>query len=200
MIAVLTGDIINSRSVHSSEWLPSLKSYLEELTTHKTQWEIYRGDSFQLEVPSEKALEIGLTIKALVKINRKIDVRIAIGIGEKEVQGEKITESYGTAFVNSGESFENLKNNTLNIQTPFIEFDDYFSVILPLISVISDNWTSVVAETIFHSLKNRNALQKDIAQLLNKNNSSINKSLKRGSYNEIVAVIDLFAKKINQYA
>src|SRR5690606_27441975 len=156
MVAVITGDIINSRKVSSESWLPKLKEYFASSIADSDNWEIYRGDSFQLEVGVEEALEIALCIKALIKSNNKIDVRMSIGIGEKDFKGKKITESYGTAYINSGESFERIKNNTLILKSPFSEFDDYFNPILKLLSFISNNWKPVTSETIFYALTHQN--------------------------------------------
>ena len=198
MIAVITGDIINSRKVTSEVWLPRLKHYLSQKVNDREKWEIYRGDSFQLETDLDKALDIVMSIKALIKSNNVVDVRMSIGIGDREFKGAKITESYGSAFINSGESFEKLKSNTLIIKTPFEEFDEYFNPILNLISFISDSWKPVTAETIFHTLNNRSLMQKEIAERLEKDSTTINKALKRGAYDELIQIINLFSKKISQ--
>lgn len=198
MIAVITGDIINSRKVNSEVWLPKLKEYFSKIILDTEKWEIYRGDSFQIEVEIENALEIAMCIKALIKSNNKIDVRMSIGIGEKNFKGKKITESYGTAYINSGESFEKMKNNTLILRSPFQEFDDYFNPILRLLSFISNNWKPITSETIFYSLTHRNLLQKEIAERLSKDKTTINKALKRGGYDEITEIMNLYSKKIQQ--
>ncbi|AOW10025.1 SatD family protein [Flavobacterium gilvum] len=198
MVAVITGDIINSRNVNSEIWLPKLKEYFSEITLTTKKWEIYRGDSFQIEVTPENALEIAIGIKALIKSNSKLDVRMSIGIGEKSFEGEKITESNGSAYINSGESFEKIKNNTLILKSPFQEFDDYLNPILRLLSFIGNNWKPVTSETIFYTLKNKELLQKEIAEKLSKDKTTINKALKRGGYDEITEILDLYSKKIKQ--
>lgn len=198
MVAVITGDIINSRKVNSEIWLPKLKEYFSKIILDNEKWEIYRGDSFQIEVETNNALEIAMCIKALIKSNSKIDVRMSIGIGEKNFKGKKITESYGTAYINSGESFEKIKNNTLILRSPFQEFDDYFNPILRLLSFISNNWKPVTSETIFYTLTHRELLQKEIAERLSKDKTTVNKALKRGGYDEIIEIIDLYTKKIQQ--
>lgn len=196
MIAVITGDIIHSRKVNSEIWLPRLKDFFQKNIDTNFSWEIYRGDSFQCETPVEKALEVALSIKSLIRSNQLIDVRMAIGIGTKNFQGETITESYGTAFINSGESFDALKVYTLNIKSPFEEFDACFNPILKLVSFISDNWKPATAETIHLSLTNKTLLQKEIAELLKKDATTINKALKRGAYEEILEIIALYNRKI----
>ena len=95
MIAIITGDIINSRDVPPSLWQPKLKAYFSTITSNSNHWEIYRGDSFQIEVSPEHALKVALCIKSLIKSNNIIDARMAIGVGEKDFDGKKITESFG---------------------------------------------------------------------------------------------------------
>ncbi len=198
MIAILTGDIINSRKVNPEDWLPQLKSFLIEITNNETEWEIYRGDSFQVQTTVEKALEIALSIKALIKINSKIDVRIAIGIGEVSFRGTKIIESNGSAFVNSGEAFEKLKNNTLTIKTPFNDINEQFNPILKLLCFTADGWKPVTSETIFFSLINKDLLQKEIAEKLKKDRTTVNRALKRGGYEEIIEILNLLNKKLSK--
>ncbi|MFZ1704575.1 MAG: hypothetical protein WAT79_09505 [Saprospiraceae bacterium] len=198
MVAVITGDIINSRKVNSEIWLPKLKEYFSKFILDAEKWEIYRGDSFQIEIETENALEIAMCIKALIKSNNQIDVRMSIGIGEKKFKGEKITESYGTAYVNSGDSFEKIKSNTLILKSQFLEFDEYFNPILRLLSFISNNWKPITSETIFYALTHRKLLQKEIAKLLSKDKSTVNKALKRGGYDEIIEIIDLYSNKIQK--
>lgn len=198
MIAVITGDIINSRKVKVETWQPKLKAYFSKISASAEHWEIYRGDSFQIAIKADKALEIALCIKSLIKYNSLIDVRMSIGIGNDSVEGEKVNQSVGTAHINSGESFEKLKSQTLIIKTPFPDFDEYFNSILKLVSFISNSWKPATSETIFEALTNRNLMQKEIAEKLNKDSTTVNKALKRGAYDEILEVIDLYSKKINQ--
>ena len=198
MIAVITGDIINSRAVTPEIWQPKLKEYLSTLVSNSQKWEIYRGDSFQLEVEVEQALEIVLCIKALIKSCNLIDVRMAIGIGEKDDENKKITESYGTAHIYSGEGFERLKSNTLLLKSPNAAFDNYFNPILRLVSFITDSWKPVTSETFFYALTNKGLKQKEMAERLGKDSTTINKALKRGAYDELMDTLDLFSKKAKE--
>ena len=67
MKAVITGDIINSRKVASALWMGDLKDILKDYGNEPKDWEIYRGDSFQLIINPVDALEIALLIKAAIK-------------------------------------------------------------------------------------------------------------------------------------
>src|SRR5688572_30345759 len=104
MTGILTGDIIGSRKAVTTEnWIVPLQIILNSFGTSPAQWEIYRGDSFQLEINDPEAtLEAAILIKSTVKKIKKMDVRIAIGIGEKTFHSDTITSSNGSAFVRSG--------------------------------------------------------------------------------------------------
>lgn len=198
MIAVITGDIVNSRSISPEEWQPQLKSFLKEKIKDPSKWEIYRGDSFQIETAVDTVLELVLSIKALVKHSSHIDVRMSIGIGEQEYTSTKVTQSYGAAFILSGEAFEELKDKTLYMKTNNQEFDDYFYPILRLVSFIADQWKPATAETVFYALQHKNKMQKEIAVLMNKDSTTINKALKRAAYDEINDVLKLYTNKVKQ--
>ena len=119
MIAIITGDMINSRKPTDLNWLEGLKKILGKYGQSPAQWEIYRGDQFQLEVAvPEEALHTAFLIKAYLK-TRKLDARMSIGLGEKNYAADKISESNGSAFVRSGDLFETLKKQklTLAVQT-----------------------------------------------------------------------------------
>ena len=55
MIAVITGDIINSQKSDSELWLPKLKELLGSWSTTPENWEVYRGDEFQLKCGQESS-------------------------------------------------------------------------------------------------------------------------------------------------
>src|SRR5690606_21941517 len=105
MIVIITGDIINSRQVNTRLWLPLLESALARYAAKKGKWEIYRGDSFQLELSTDQVFEAVIYIKSAMKSIQDLDVRMGIGIGEKDYEGESLKKSNGQAFVYSGETF-----------------------------------------------------------------------------------------------
>lgn len=83
MLAVIPGDIINSRKGDIENWISSLKEPLNQYAPEAENWEIYRGDSFQLSLTPEKAILVALHIKSTIKQSKLYDVRMAIGIGKK---------------------------------------------------------------------------------------------------------------------
>ncbi len=196
MTSVITGDIINSKESNPKNWLDALKGVLNNYGNEPKQWEIYRGDSFQLEVKPEEALETGILIKATIKQFKNTDVRLAIGIGNKKYTSEKITEANGTAFVNSGECFEQLKKNTLAIKSPFTAFDSQINIMLELAQLTMNNWTVTTAKLVKAALENPDFNQKELAKHFNKTQGNISQGLKRSGFDEILKMIHYYNSQI----
>lgn len=196
MIAVITGDIMNSRMGAPSEWLDNLKAVLSQYGKEPKQWEIYRGDSFQLTLSPEIALNAAFHIKSAIKLSPDHDVRMAIGLGDETSSASKITESNGQAYVRSGEGFEALKKNSLIIQSGNSELDEALNIMIGLAMLTANNWTSTAAKAIVTSLEHANKPQKVIAALLNKSQSSVSESLKRSGFDEIMQLNDYYKAQI----
>ncbi|MEC4114113.1 SatD family protein [Myroides pelagicus] len=196
MIAVITGDIVNSRSVDPNEWHIPLRNFLSKAITDQTKWEIYRGDSFQIQTDISSAFELMLLIKALIKQVPKLDVRMSLGIGESEYEVEKITESYGQAYINSGEAFEGLKDKTLLLKTPSKDFDEYFNPILGVVSFIADQWKPETARAFFYGLYYKDELQKEISEKMGINNTTLSRALKRAAFDELTSILNLYSNKV----
>lgn len=201
MTSILTADIINSRKTQDVSWLiNSLKKILNTYGESPKTWEIYRGDSFQLEINScENAFFTALQIKSALKSTENIDVRIGIGIGKKEFSTAKITESNGEVFINSGFAFDNyLKKQNLAIKTPWKEIDEELNIAFDLALLTINSWTQNSAEIFKLSLENMDATQKEISKILGISQSSVSERQKRAGFEPIMKLEKRFRKIINQ--
>lgn len=201
MVSVITGDIVNSRRATSASWLKILKKELSKLGGTPKQWEIYRGDSFQVEIKNPAdALGTAIQIKAAVKTLKGMDVRMAIGIGDKSYSAKKITESNGTAFINSGEMAEMLKRLKLNlsIKSTSDEFNYEMNLYIKLALVIMDGWTKTASETMYTVLLHPNKSQEEIGKLLGIPQSAVSRRLKRACYSEITELIEMYRNKASK--
>lgn len=212
MIAIIIGDIINSRELKSQDiWIKPLKELLGKWGQTPQQWEIFRGDSFQLEIedPSESLLA-ALQIKALIKSlpypeeNKRsspVDVRMAIGIGEKTHNADRISESNGEAFIRSGEKFEQLKGEmiTLAINSPWAEWNDEINLYLKLAGIQMDSWSISSGELMSEMLSNPDRTQAQIGEILHINQNSVSKRYKAANGEDILAMEKLFRKKLSQH-
>jgi hypothetical protein len=208
MIAVIKGDIINSRASKDPEkWLKPLKALLEKWGETPRNWELMWGDFFQLEVDRPlEALKIALEIKALIKSIQveenanigSMDVRMSIGIGKKDYSGSRVSESNGPAFVYSGEKFEKLKKEkiTLAVQSPWEDFNEEMNLYLKLASALMDRWSVPSGELVKILLENPDATQDEIGAMLGIRQNSVSGRWSRANVDEILAVERIFRKKL----
>ncbi|MGY5353841.1 SatD family protein [Wenyingzhuangia sp. IMCC45467] len=198
MEAVITADIINSREVSPEVWLHSLKDTLQSIGEEYVVWEVFRGDSIQLIINPQKALEIAVLLKSIIKQIPVLDIRIGIGIGEITYKSDKVTTSNGAAFVHSGEAFDGLKKNTLIVKSPWQDFDRVINIMLNLATLTMDNWKPAMAEIVHQQLKNPDSKQIEIAKALNKKQSNVSYSLKKAGYDEILECIYYYKQQIDK--
>jgi hypothetical protein len=200
MISVLTGDIINSRKLPSEVWMSGLKKILNVIGPNPSRWEIYRGDEFQLEIdnPAE-ALQIAIQIKAYLKTLR-LDARMAIGIGEKSHNAEKISESNGTAFVRSGELFETLKKQkvTLAVSSGQAYFDAKINLMLRLGLTFMNQWLVQSAELVLVAIENQSLSQEEIGQRLGINQAAVSRRRKRANFDLVLELENYYRENIQK--
>ena len=198
MTSIIIGDIINSRKLSTKKWLVPLKQFLANQGKSPKDWEIFRGDQFQLEVKNpEEALLIAIQIKALMK-SIKLDARMSIGLGDKTHNAKKISESNGSAFINSGELFENLKKekNTLAIKSGNAIFDYEINLMLRLALLTMDNWLPQSSEFVSVAIKNQSFSQEQIGEILNINQAAVSRRKSRSQLDLILEFDAFYREKI----
>ena len=198
MIAIITGDIVNSRKLSSKIWIDGLKKLLNTFGKNPIEWDIYRGDEFQLEVKNpEDALVVALQIKSYFK-SIKMDVRMSIGLGDMTYKAKKISESNGTAFSRSGEVFETLKKQKINlaINSGNEAFDDEINLMLRLSLTFMDNWFIQSAEFVLTAIENPSLSQEEIGVKLGINQAAVSRRRKRAQFDLVMEVEKYFRNKV----
>jgi hypothetical protein len=211
MIAIITGDIINSRELtDQNQWILPFKKLMNSWGKNPTIWEIFRGDSFQLEISDPKeALLAALQIKALMKSlpnpdakkrSSAVDVRIAIGIGPKTYTADRVSESNGEAYILSGEKFEHLKIDmiTLAVNSPWEEWNKEMNLFLKLAAIQMDSWSISSGELMLEILTNPDQKQAQIGEILQINQNSVSKRYKSAHAQEILELDRMFRNKLTQ--
>ncbi len=201
MTSIITGDIIHSQKANPQIWLGKLKSELSNVGSNPETWEIYRGDSFQVEIKDPSyALLATIKIKAAIKCIKQIDVRMAIGIGEKTYTASTVTESNGTAFIYSGEIFEKLvkEKQNLAIATSSEAFNDEMNLLFRFALIAMDNWTNNSAEMVYLALTNPGFSQKELGEMLGIKQNAVSNRLKRAYYDEISELLTRYQIKLKE--
>ncbi|WP_298476664.1 SatD family protein [uncultured Maribacter sp.] len=196
MIAIITGDIINSGDYNSEEWIPVLKSHLSTIGNTPVDWEVYRGDEFQVKLPVENALKEAIHLKALLKCVKNLDVRMGIGFGDETYVGNGVTESNGLAYQRSGRTLNLLKQAKTNIAvaTGNTGIDETLNLMLKLALDFMDDWSVVSAEIVSIVLNNKTTSQKEIAKQLDIRQSAVSQRLKRARLDLVLNLLNYYTK------
>ena len=167
-IAVLTCDITNSTTLNDIERRnlnDRIKCFVENTTKeNEAEYLLYRGDSLQGVVSdTSKALKHAIYLKAYIKAFKKansqrtteVDIRISIGIGSIDFQGNSLLDSDGEAFQNSGRVLDTMKKKgrTLMLTTSDVSTNTKWDVILTLMEDVLEQWTILSAEVIWRLIE-----------------------------------------------
>jgi len=202
MTSVITGDIIKSRGQKNPEvWIKVLKDTLSSIGTDSKYWEIFRGDSFQIEIRDiYQSYIAAIYIKASIKMIKGLDVRLAIGIGNKNYEGNNVNESNGDAFIFSGETLESLKKEkqNLRIKTNNFDIDEELNLYFKFALITMDSWSVNSAEVVKLSIENSNALQSELGKLIGINQNAISNRQKRANLDVILELDLMYRQKIDK--
>lgn len=180
MVALITGDLVNSARVSSKKWMPVLQRFLNKQGRSPGTWEIFRGDSFQFKCKPEVAFRKFLILKSIIKQLPGLDVRVSIGIGEIDYQAPRISGSNGSAFVRSGRTFDKMKEKQyLAFCTGDEKLDKTLNLFARFASLIMDNWSITTAGTAQVLLENTSWNQQQVAEKMKINQSAVSQNKNR---------------------
>ncbi|MDX1364009.1 SatD family protein [Arenibacter latericius] len=200
MIAIITGDIINSQADQSSDWMETLKAYLINIGEPPSDWEIYRGDEFQIKTSPENALRMAVHIKAIIKQIKPLDVRMGIGLGKVTYLADSVSQSNGEAHQRSGRIFETLKEQKLNLAvvTGSAKEDKALNLMLRLALDFMDSWSVVSAEIVQLTLEYPEESQQEMANRLGIKQSAVSQRLNRARMDLVEDLLQFYESIIKE--
>jgi hypothetical protein len=163
---------------------------------------IKRGDSIQGDIDNvADGLRLALLLKTSVnkvlfedekKRSLLMDIRIAIGIGNIDVERDNVNESSGEAYVFSGRTLDTMKTNkqTIAIKTNNDDWNAELETEFKLLEEIIKNWKISSAEVLYWALLGFD--DKLIAEKLGVTRSAIVQRKKTAGWNGIKALIQRF--------
>ena len=180
--------------------MAGLKKYLGTTGNTPKDWEIYRGDEFQIRTTPQNALWMAIQIKALIKCIAPLDVRMGIGIGVETFIGSRVSQSNGEAHQRSGKVFETLKEQKLNlaIVTGNENTDRTLNLILGLALDFMDNWSPISAEMVSQALEYPKDSQQQMADRLGIRQSAISQRLNRAKMDLVLDVLRYYDSLIKE--
>lgn len=201
--SVITGDIIDSSSIHLKYrdiLLESIYKIADDLSIiEPLKIEIFRGDSFQMLVDKpENSMKIAILFRAGLKCctpvecNKLWDARLSIGVGGISYRANSILQSDGEAFQYSGRELDAMGKCRLVVKTNCDDLNEELKVSTSFADDIISSWTKSQSQAIYQSLL-YNIPQKVIAQKLQKSAQNISKLLS-------AAKIELIRKYLNRFS
>lgn len=209
MKGIITADVVGSTRIPQEQRgiLPEVlhKLLLQLQSISPLRLEIYRGDSFQVEVERyaytpliAALLRIGMVSMSLNKAYR-LDARMSIGIGEVSYAGESLGQSDGEAFVLSGRMFDSLGKRRLKITTPRATANEELSVLSIILDDLISCLTIAQSKVVFECLYNPEIKQKSIAEKLKVKPQVISKTLKASKASIIEVVLKRMEYVLTNY-
>jgi hypothetical protein len=176
-----------------------MRSGLKALGNEGKNWDIFRGDSFQAEIKNPKdVFWKAVYLKAALRSHKGLDARMAIGIGEKEDMTNMVSEDTGSAFIRSGEAFEQLKNAKTNllINTENTVINSELNSCFKLALLVMDSWTANSAEIVKMSIENPKWNQTKIGKKIGIKQNTVSERLKRSAFEELREFDTAFRRRI----
>lgn len=186
-IAVLTGDVIDSRKVGDRPRLyRRLEATLAELASrHGGHGERFRGDGFQLALPrSVSAMEAAVVLRAALiehsEPHQRWDARIAVAVGPGEPGGR---EADGETFIASGRRLDALAGGAGHLSLTLLDEseDPALDLLMRFLDDLLGSWSPYAAEVVGLNLganAARPPSQQALADRLGISQPSVHKRLK----------------------
>jgi len=203
IIAVITGDIVQSSSIPNALYEDLLYTLHSQLTYICTQHDnnshqVMRGDSFQIIIHDVKqAFRYALLLRTALKAqNSLFDCRLSIGIGHHDPIRYKVGYSTGEAFTLSGRAFDKMKPQTLILSSMNTQFNEQFSLLTQYLDQQVSNLSQRQSAISHLKIKEPHIKQQTIADELDANRVSISRSSKRARLDLIESYLNVFAHNV----
>lgn len=186
MIAVLTGDIVNSTKMSNetySDVIKSLKAFLNEVNEkYDAIGEIYRGDEFQIQYPDPVyALKSTLLIKLALHLSRfspkPIQCTLSLAYGSHNIYDEKPNTSSGPVFIESGRGLEKTQRGELSIRFSHESDECEINLLTQFLNHLLNRLTRTQAELLYQYIESSFAEHKKIADITGTTRQNISNRL-----------------------
>ena len=205
LIAVISGDIVNSTKLSSAEFeqlLKRIKDIQKWITSENSSnaHSIERGDEFQSVIHDiESALKYTIMYRIGIKsLGKEFDSRISFAIASNADLRESVSESMGEAFILSGRGLKALKSERLAFNSDHLELNEQFALLFKYLDRQLTELTSRQCEVMLPMLKsNQNLPIGELAEKLDVAIATVSKSLKASGW---PLISELNSHFINQVA
>ncbi|MGB1262426.1 MAG: hypothetical protein ACPG52_05900 [Cognaticolwellia sp.] len=207
MIAVLTGDLVNSTKMSNKNYLAvidALKGLLNEADEkYHANGEIYRGDEFQIQYPDPTvALKSTLLIKLALHLAafsaKPIQCTLSLAYGAHQVYNKKPNTSSGPVFIASGRGLEKNQRAELSLHFEQQALNHEVQLLSQFLTHLLNRLTKTQAQLLYQYIASDFAEHKKIAELTGTTRQNISNRLASIGAYLVRDYMALIAKKVTQ--
>ena len=186
MIAVLTGDIVNSTKMSNETYsnvIISIKGFLCEVNEkYRATGEVYRGDEFQIQYPDPiYALKSTLLIKLALHLSKfsakPIQCTLSLAYGSYNIYDKQPNTSSGPVFIESGRGLEKAQRGELLINFLQKTDQDNIKLLNQFLNHLLNRLTRTQAELLYQYIESDFAEHKKIADITGTTRQNISNRL-----------------------
>ncbi|MBB3191045.1 hypothetical protein [Halomonas cerina] len=206
-IAVITGDVIDSRHIHDtrrlSRVLDDTMALLRTRFAGRTQR--YRGDGFQAALPgAAEAISVAVLLRAALirhsTRDQRWDARLAIAIGNDDEweRSPPLGEASGAPYVASGQALDALDDDKhLCLMLEGAAGDGCLELLLRFVDERLDDWSAASAEAVYHQLCQAES-QQALAVRLGISQPAVHKRLHNARWPLLKATLEFLERRIKE--
>lgn len=207
--AVLTSDIVHSTKLSTTQYtkvMHSLKTILDKHLSHyHCQYEIFRGDSFQVLYPDIKvAMNSALSLRLYLQSGidcPAIKLTQSFAIGSIEQGAHDMNSSLGEAYVISGRALDSAARGDFTVNFGKTMHTHDLSLSSLFLQKLLNGLTEKQSEVLYYYLDANFPEQQTIAQQMGMTRQNIATHLKRSGADLVKAYLltyrDICAEKIS---
>lgn len=203
--AVITGDIVDSQQLPSTQFqdvIEALNTYLTRLQTdYSFAYDIFRGDSYQLVIPGAgNAADIATRLLLFLKCReRPVSVRQCIGLGKPaQNRPASVKTAMGEAFTLSGRGLDGMKRPGLMVSTADASLNRQLDLVTKYFSNHLEKLTRVQAEVLLGYMEGHKPSHEQLADLLGKTRSNVTRILNASQYHLIDDYLVYYAELVEK--
>ncbi|MFT5677432.1 MAG: hypothetical protein ACI808_003384 [Paraglaciecola sp.] len=207
MIAVLTGDIVDSTKMSPQDYNSAvnlLQSSIEYCQEHfAARGEIYRGDGIQLVFSeAQYAMKAAILIKTLLlsslPAGQKIEITMALGLGDQSVSGATPGVSQGSAFTFSGRGLDLTQPGALSVHLEAGARYDALELATQFLNHLLQSLTQVQARVLYYYLLMDFPTHAQLAKKLNTSQQNVTKHLSRIGVDLVENYLNVYAQQVSK--
>ncbi|WP_416307476.1 MarR family transcriptional regulator [Neptunicella sp. SCSIO 80796] len=188
VIAVLTGDLVDSTQLDKQAYATSLK-VMETLfkqfsDAYQARYELYRGDAFQLVFTQPQfvmrcAIMLKLALHSHAELPHPVRVNLSVGLGDYKFLDDKNSRSQGEAFELSGRGLDKNSKGSLSVHCAQKRLADIFDLSTQFLDRLLGGLTVKQARVLLSYIQYDFPDQQTIADKIGTGRQNINLHLNR---------------------